>query len=276
MKISMIMPIYNEEKLLPHHLELAAPHLDEIIIVDGGPYGPSTDGSQDIARKYSNVKVIKGTFELKNRKEGWDKSAQLQAGGDASSGDILIILSVDTIYNDYKLLSAKLKKLEGDIFYCHTTEFFIDTNHLRMTPRDGFPFPSIGYPIISRSKFASEEAAYFKNAEIQLSNFVLLHGIMKFHYGWITDFDRQVRKHIRNIKTGLWGEYGEQLLKGGDKAIETWAITHVLNYTKEIVFPYSDNGYHPLKNLEFLYHAEFDKVLMNFKKKHGEDYYDCI
>ena len=62
MKISMIMPVYNEAKILPTHLWLADT-LDEIILVDGSPFGPSTDETAEVVSKFPNVKRIEGTYE---------------------------------------------------------------------------------------------------------------------------------------------------------------------------------------------------------------------
>ena len=58
-----MMPVFNEEKLLPYHLELAVPFVDEIILVDGSPMGPSTDGTKDLI-EYDNVEVIEVNPQL--------------------------------------------------------------------------------------------------------------------------------------------------------------------------------------------------------------------
>ncbi len=96
MKISMVMPIYNEEKLLTYHMELAAPFVDEIILIDGSPTGPSTDDSLNLI-EYDNIKVIDGKFEMHHRKGGWDKAAQLKAGVDKATGEIIILTSCDSV-----------------------------------------------------------------------------------------------------------------------------------------------------------------------------------
>ncbi len=276
--ISIVMPVYNEARLLPTHLWLASPHVDEIILVDGSPFGPSTDETAEIASQYPNVKRIEGTFEQPWRKGAWDKQGQLRAGVEAASGDVIIITSTDTVYSDYGMLAETLRSSpDGKVWYCPLTEFFLDTDHIRLVMQDdGLPLPQMGYTIVAKNVFSEQEPAYFRRAKVEPGEMVYLYGIVKYHYGWITDFDVQVRRHVQNVCAGWWGEYGESICKGGPRGIEAWAITHVLSYTKEIIFPYVSLNPHPLKTLEFNRLNNFDDVLEQFKQKHGVDYYDCL
>lgn len=278
MKISLIIPVYNEEKLLPAHLEFAAPFVDEIIIVDGSPEGPSTDGTQDICAKrskYDNIKIVKGKFELPDRPGGWDKGAQMTAGVKKSFGDVIVLTSCDCVYGDYEQLVNEIRNFpDGKVYYCHVREFFIDTKHLRLTPTAGFPQPFIGYVAMKKDIFIAEQPAYFDVEKVK-NDFIFMPDIAKYHYGWITDFDTQVRKHCRSVKRGLWGEYGESILSGGEKGLETWAITHIINYAKEVTFPYAGKP-GPFDEMKFSYLNSFDEVMKKFREKYGEDYYDCV
>lgn len=277
MKISMIMPVYNEEKLLPYHLELAVPFVDEIILVDGSPTGPSTDGTKDLIKKYDNVVRLEGKFELPNRKGGWDKASQLRMGVEKATGDVLIITSCDNVFENYETLCFTIKKHpEGKVFYYFLTEFFIDCSHVRMIVTSDFPMPQIGCGIFQKRLFTTKEHTWFAKSLVESGDYVFLQDIKKYHYGWVADFDKQVAKHIRNVKNGGWLEYGEKILASGEQTLETWAITHVLSYSQEIVFPYTSTTHHPLHRIEFDYKNNFDKVLMDFKKKYKKDYYDCI
>ena len=81
-KISVIIPVLNEAKILEQTLSQLQPELGhhELIIVDGG----STDGSVPIAEKYGKVVTsVRG------------RAKQLNAGAAAASGDILIFLHAD-------------------------------------------------------------------------------------------------------------------------------------------------------------------------------------
>lgn len=270
------MPVYNEEKLLPHHLELAAPFVDEVILVDGSPTGPSTDGTKDLI-EYDNVQRIEGKFELAGRKGGWDRATQLRMGIEKATGDILIITSCDSVFEDYEALIGTIREHpSGRVFYYFLTEFFIDCSHVRMIMTPDFPMPQIGCGVFQKRLFTTKEHTWFAESLVEPTDYVFLQDIRKYHYGWITDFDKQVAKHIRNVRNGGWLEYGEKILSSGEQTLETWAITHVLSYTKEIVFPYAAGGFHPLHKLDFDYKNNFDKVLQDFKKKYKKDYYDCI
>ena len=81
-KISIIIPVLNEAKILEQTLSHLQPELEshELIIVDGG----STDGSVPIAEKYGKVVTsVRG------------RAKQLNAGAAAASGDILTFLHAD-------------------------------------------------------------------------------------------------------------------------------------------------------------------------------------
>ncbi len=81
-KISVIIPILNEAKILEKTLSQLEPELGvhELIVVDGG----STDGSVHIAEKYG--KVI--TSEP-------GRAKQLNTGAVSATGDILVFLHAD-------------------------------------------------------------------------------------------------------------------------------------------------------------------------------------
>jgi len=276
MKISMVMPVYNEEKLLPCHLELAAPFIDEIILVDGSPTGPSTDGTKDLIAKYDNVVRIEGKFELPDRKDGWDKASQLKAGVQKATGEMIILTSVDSVYSDYELLVNTVKKCSGKVFYCFLTEFFLDMQHCRMMMTGDYPMPQIGYGIFPKKLFTTKESTWFAKSLVEPVDYIFLQDIRKYHYGWVTDFDKQIAKHIRNVKSGWWREYGEKILSAGEQTIEVWAITHVIHYEKEGIFVYAGSEHHPFHQLQFDYRTNFEKVTMEFKKKYKKDYYECI
>ncbi len=81
-KISIIIPILNEAKILDQTLSRLQPELGhhELIIVDGG----SSDSSIRIAEKYGEV-----------RTSARGRAKQLNAGATAATGDILLFLHAD-------------------------------------------------------------------------------------------------------------------------------------------------------------------------------------
>ena len=63
MKIYIGMIAYNEEVFIEASLRSVYDHVDEIIVIDGSPWGPSTDKTAEIARSVgSRVKVISGKY----------------------------------------------------------------------------------------------------------------------------------------------------------------------------------------------------------------------
>ena len=81
-KISVIMPVLNEAKILEKTLSRLQPELKshELIVVDGG----STDDSVGIAGKYGRVITSER-----------GRAKQLNAGAAAATGDIVIFLHAD-------------------------------------------------------------------------------------------------------------------------------------------------------------------------------------
>lgn len=87
MKLSIIMPIYNEARGLPETIDgLAAlsPQPDEILIVDGN----SDDESVDIVK-------IAGLNIIASPKRG--RAAQINLGVERASGDIICVLHGDSL-----------------------------------------------------------------------------------------------------------------------------------------------------------------------------------
>jgi len=115
MKLSVIIPVYNEKNTLEKIVDLvrAVEGIDkEIIIVDDG----STDGSIEIIRKieskYPDIKtVIKG--------ENRGKGHTLKVGFKESIGDYVIIQDADLEYDpqDYTKLLRALDEDQVDVVY---------------------------------------------------------------------------------------------------------------------------------------------------------------
>lgn len=85
--LSIIIPVYNEEKRLPkllQHLDnISAGYIAEIVVVDGG----SSDKSCKIASEYSNVRLI-------HSEKG--RAAQMNAGAKIGSFEVLYFLHADS------------------------------------------------------------------------------------------------------------------------------------------------------------------------------------
>lgn len=92
--LSVVIPVYNEEKTLPVVVEklLKVPHLLEIVIVDDG----STDNSRAIIERLeAEHDIIKTVYQESNQ----GKTAALKAGFRSTVGDIVIIQDADLEYD---------------------------------------------------------------------------------------------------------------------------------------------------------------------------------
>lgn len=235
-KVSAILPVLNEEKLLPTVLKNLLPHVDEVIAIDGGPEGPSTDNSQEILHQFGDkVKYFSGTY--KDSYGTWDAGVQKNIGVKEAAGEVLLFVSCDMFFTHLDILIEAVAEQEDKlIFFTSMIEFWLNTKNMRLPSNDGnglFSLPSsiVTMAGLDRSLAPTfDEAGSLKSKEALLERRLLLPQIVKYHAGWIRCFREQVNKHISHIKQRRWGGLGEELLGGGDKAIEHWAIRHVLSY----------------------------------------------
>lgn len=111
--LSIIIPIYNEEKTICHLIEKVRKAdigglKKDIILVDDG----SSDGTSDILRKVNNAKVF---FHETNKGKG----AAVRTGLQHAKGDIILIQDADLEYdpNDYKVLLEPILTKKADVVY---------------------------------------------------------------------------------------------------------------------------------------------------------------
>lgn len=113
MKLSIIMPIYNEKETLEKIVEKVQKVSieKEIIMVDDG----STDGTIEILKKYENVQNIKIIYHTKNMGKG----ATIRTAIKYITGDIVIIQDADLEYdpNDYLKLVKPIQNKDAKVIY---------------------------------------------------------------------------------------------------------------------------------------------------------------
>ncbi len=103
MKLSIIIPTYNEEKYLPKLLEsIRRQNFDnyEVIVADAG----SKDSTRDIAQKYG-CKIVKGGIPSVGR----------NSGAEVAQGEYLLFLDSDVILTDGYIKSALEEFEEYDL-----------------------------------------------------------------------------------------------------------------------------------------------------------------
>ncbi len=114
MKISVVIPCYNESKTIRDIVDAvkATPYDKEIIIVDDG----STDGTREILeRSYAGDPVVRLIFQPKNRGKG----AAIRKGFDVASGDVVLVQDADLEYSpsDYPVLLWPIVEGKADVVY---------------------------------------------------------------------------------------------------------------------------------------------------------------
>ena len=142
MKLSIIIPAYNEEKtiekILDKVLKVKLPLEKEIIIVDDN----SSDNTFNILQKQKNIILLK---HEKNKGKG----AAIKTAFQKTSGDIIIIQDADLEYdpNDYPKLLAPI--LENNFSVVYGSRFSGKKLNLAGEKKTDLPFHWMGNKFLS-------------------------------------------------------------------------------------------------------------------------------
>ncbi len=113
MKLSVIIPVYNEERTLAELVGRVqkSPYNKEILLIDDG----SSDSSRDVMQALAESPEVKAFYQPRNRGKG----AALRRGFEEATGDIILIQDADLEYNpkDYEVLLPPLLEGKADVVY---------------------------------------------------------------------------------------------------------------------------------------------------------------
>ncbi len=116
MKLSVIIPVYNERATLPALLDRVrlAPYEKEVLIVDDG----STDGTWEVLQALQAPDVV-----LLKHPRNQGKGTALRTGLAHASGDIVIFQDADLEYDpqDYPLLVQPILQGNASVVYGYRT-----------------------------------------------------------------------------------------------------------------------------------------------------------
>lgn len=113
MKISVIIPAYNERKTIREIIDrvTAVDVADEILVVDDG----STDGTREILKEYNKNGVVRVIHHPRNQGKG----SAVRTGIEHVQGDLVIIQDADLEYDprEYKALLKPIEEGLADVVY---------------------------------------------------------------------------------------------------------------------------------------------------------------
>lgn len=289
MKLSALMQVYNEELCLPCSLPAVVAVADEVVIIDGGPDGPSTDGTKAIIDQIAGLtpgKIIYLSGTYLKEDGSWDEPAQVNYGLSKVTGDYLMRITADIVFDNEDLLALReaIERFpDKKYFYCRCIDFAIDTTHFLLQhtiavegqlPRE-ICGPDAGIVVaMSANPRAIEQGEYGKFgmvADIDYGHDILyLPHVTKYHYGLVKPFASQVIKYYKSVMKGDFEEFGGELAEQGDQAIIAEAINWVRNLPDTLPRqPYT--GRYPV-NGEPLLHMN----IMQGYEEFMEDYSVCF
>jgi 2-polyprenyl-3-methyl-5-hydroxy-6-metoxy-1,4-benzoquinol methylase len=267
------MQVWNEEICLPCSLKGLLPNVDELVIVNGGPHGPSTDSTKAIidnaiAAYPEKIKYLEGTYL---REDGaWDETRQVNDGIAQITGDYMMRTSADIIFDDADvgMIRQIIERFpDRRLFYSPMIDFGGDTEHIilqgHMTEEEILPREIVQADGLVWSMAAKPHAVevgerrlYGMVADIDYSKDILyMPHVKRFHYGYVKPFEWLVTKYVRLI-SAKHHENWEELQRQGEKAMLAEAIHWVSNLKNTLpAQPYTGcypvNG-EPLRSMDVM------------------------
>lgn len=114
MRLSVIMPVYNERETIEDAVRavLAVERAHEIVIVDDG----STDGTRDL---YPDIVELDDSIQVHLHEKNMGKGAAVRTGFSKACGDILLIQDADLEYDprDYEDLLRPIEEGRAAVVY---------------------------------------------------------------------------------------------------------------------------------------------------------------
>lgn len=116
-KLSVVIPVYNEEKTIARVISRVAalPLNTEIIVIDDY----SQDGTRDVLGKLADIRDLKVFFKQPNQGKG----AALRTGFAQVTGDLIVIQDADLEYNPMDIPKLLVPILNGDADVVYGSRF---------------------------------------------------------------------------------------------------------------------------------------------------------
>lgn len=154
MKTSIIIPIYNEEKLLPEVLRRvrALPFEKELVLVDDC----SQDGTPELLKKeaeYDDTQVVTHSINQ-------GKGMAIRSGLEFASGEIIIIQDADLEYRPEDIESVIQPIIDGKTNVCYGSRFLGSVKGMRIPNYVANQLLAVGASILYGQKITDEATAY--------------------------------------------------------------------------------------------------------------------
>jgi len=103
-KIYVGMIVYNEEIFIEASLKSVYDHVDEIVIIDGSPWGPSTDNTVKIAQSLGpKVKITSGTWRAKGTDHKWVQRSEGLELMEKGRNNWCIVHDADEVWSEWHI-----------------------------------------------------------------------------------------------------------------------------------------------------------------------------
>lgn len=218
MKLSLILAVHNEALFLPY-LDVVLNYVDEAIIVDSSPFGPSDDDTseilEDYARRYPGIELTHGLYRRNDgiRDYTWDEAKVNNFMIAQASGDFVLFHHADIIYDAEDL--EKIRKAidafpDKLIFYTNYLEFMWDTYHLHLRPdslsEPAFFRPPTGYAFVVSKRAQPTWSNYPLGLQLgiglDMTIALFCPHIRRWHFANCKPYPLKVAHACRQIATG--------------------------------------------------------------------------
>ena len=120
MKLSIVVPVYNEEKTINSILDLVEEELEKLTCIDGYELVVIDDCSSDDSKDVLEKRIRqKNNYTLLSHKMNSGKGAAIRTGIGVTTGDIVLIQDADLEYDpkDYATLLHPFVEGKADVVY---------------------------------------------------------------------------------------------------------------------------------------------------------------
>lgn len=204
MKVSILIPVYNQEKLIERCLNSIPKREDiEIIVVDDC----STDGTVEAVKKFENIKLIKND---KNLGIGLTRNKLL----DNATGDYVFFLDSDDYLYTEEFVNILDNKLKDQV--C------LKTRHRR---NDGH----VWFPRVHRGDFIKRSfIGDIRHPDLRCGEDSAFKNILNNKKGYSEERIKDIIYHYNEprIDSLTWTFRKEHGFKGYDKGIKEWEEAH--------------------------------------------------